>query len=104
MATNATLAIRNRDSGWTKGLRTPLIHISVSAPGRRHSVRIERSVRASTLVRACTAFSTKPRKVSSRGLSGSSPQRGQKGVATVALQVGQVQARTLMPELAYSTD
>ena len=48
-------------------------------------------MRVSTLVKATISLSVRPRSVKSRGDTGASPQRGQKGVVTTALQVGQVQ-------------
>jgi hypothetical protein len=56
---------------------------------RRHP---ERTV--STLVNASINLSVRPRSVKSRGDTGASPQRGQNGVVTTALQVGQVYGRT----------
>ena len=42
-------------------------------------------------------FSASPRKVRSRGVNGSSPQRAQNGVVTATLQVGQVQGAAPSP-------
>jgi hypothetical protein len=43
------------------------------------------------LVMACASFSARPRSVSSRGASGSSPHDAQNGERTVVLQLGQIQ-------------
>lgn len=89
---NSTLAIRKSWNGATNTLRTPAVQASVSAPGWRTSRQPERAVRASMLVKACSAFSAIPRSVSSCGGSGSSPHWAQYRVVTVALHIGHVQS------------
>ena len=94
-AKNNTLAIRNSRTGPRYGLRRPSRYATVRTPGRLTRYRKLRTNRLSMLVNASKICPNRPRKVSSRACSGLSPQVGQKGDATRALQLGQVHCATL---------
>src|SRR5205085_1513267 len=97
IAKKSALAMKKSCSGPSVARRRPATWAALSSPGRVSSSRKLRISRPSTLLNARRNWPDISRTERSRGRRGSSPQLGQKAVARVRPQDGQVHFFRLRP-------